>query len=177
MMDQIEFSQDELANITPALKRLLNDTRSKLKGTDRRQFMAHVVLLMGKGGQRRAERELGWTRDTIRKGMKELKSGIICIDNFSERGRKPIEEKLPLLLENFKDIVDPICQTDPTFHTTQLYSPITAKEVHRRLIEIKGYTEEEMPSVATINRKMNQLGYRLKKVTKCQPKKKSQKSI
>ena len=42
--------------------------------------MAHVVLLMGKGGQRRAERELGWTRDIIRKGMKELKSGIVCID-------------------------------------------------------------------------------------------------
>nr|WP_320017103.1 hypothetical protein [uncultured Desulfobacter sp.] len=48
--------------------------------------MAHVVLLMGKGGQRRAERELGWTRDIIRKGMKELKSGIVCIDNFSGRG-------------------------------------------------------------------------------------------
>ncbi len=35
--------------------------------------MAHVVLLMGKGGQSRAEKELGWSRDTIRKGMGELK--------------------------------------------------------------------------------------------------------
>ncbi len=34
-MHQIEFSQDELVNITPAMKQLLNDARSKLKGTDR----------------------------------------------------------------------------------------------------------------------------------------------
>ena len=176
MSDQIEFSQEDLVNITPGMKRLLDDTRLKLKGTDRRQFMASVVLLMGKGGQRRAERELGWTRNTIRKGMKELKSGIVCIDDFSGRGRKPAEEKLPSLLENIKDIVEPICQTDPTFHSTQLYSPITAKEVYRRLIEIKGYSKDEMPCVETINRKMNQLGFRLKKVAKCQPKKKFQKS-
>lgn len=171
-MHHIEFSQEELVNITPAMKQLLNDTRSRLKGTDRRQFMAHVVLLMGKGGQRRAERELGWTRDIIRKGMKELKSGIVCIDDFSGRGRKPVEEKLPSLLEDIKRIVDPICQTDPTFHSTRLYSPITAKEVRRRLIDINGYSEDEMPSVATVNRKMNNLGFCLKKVTKCEPKKK-----
>lgn len=175
MMHQIEFSQEELVNITPAMKQLLNDTRSRLKGTDRRQFMAHVVLLMGKGGQRRAERELGWTRDIIRKGMKELKSGIVCIDNFSGRGRKPVEEKLPSLLEDIKRIVDPICQTDPTFHSTRLYSPITAKEVRQRLIDINGYSEDEMPSVATVNRKMNNLGFCLKKVAKCEPKKKFQK--
>jgi len=171
-MHQIECSQEELVNITPAMKHLLNDTRSRLKGTDRRQFMAHVVLLMGKGGQRRAERELGWTRDIIRKGMKELKSGIVCIDNFSGRGRKPVEEKLPSLLEDIKRIVDPICQTDPTFHSTRLYSPITAKEVRRRLIDINGYSEDEMPSVTTVNRKMNNLGFCLKKVAKCEPKKK-----
>ena len=52
MMHQIECSQEELVNITPAMKHLLNDTRSRLKGTDRRQFMAHVVLLMGKWGSK-----------------------------------------------------------------------------------------------------------------------------
>jgi len=177
MSDQIEFTPEELINITPAMKKLLNNTRSKLKGTDRRQFMAEVVLMMGKGGQRRAENELGWDRTTIRKGIKELNSGIVCFDNFSGRGRKPIEEKFPSLLKDIKDIVEPICQTDPTFHSTQLYSPITAKEVYRRLTEIKGYSEDELPCVETINRKMNQLGFRLKKVAKCQPKKKFQKLI
>ena len=119
--------------------------------------------MMGKEGQRRAEKELDWTRDTIRKGTKELQTGFVCIDNFSGRGRKCAEKKLPRLLEDIKDIVEPVCQTGPTFHSTQLYSPITAKEVYRRLIEIKGYSADETPSIKTINRKMNQLGYRLKK--------------
>lgn len=173
MTDHIELTQEQLLEITPAMKCLLNTTRAKMKGTDRRQFMAHVVLLMGKGGQRRAAKELGWNRDTIRKGMKELKTGFICIDHFSGRGRKRVEEKFPSLLEDIKSIVEPVCQTDPTFHSTQLYSPITAKEVYRRLIEIKGYSADEAPSVTTINRRMNQLGYRLKKVAKCKPKKNS----
>ena len=172
MTDHIESTQQQFSKITPEMKCFFNKTRDQMKGTDRRQFMAHVVLLMGKGGQRKAEEELGWNRDTIRKGMKELTTGIVCIDNFSGRGRKRAEEKLPSLLDDIKNIVEPVCQTDPTFHSTQLYSPITAKEVSNRLIKFKGYSEDEIPSVTTINRKMNQLGYCLKKVAKCEPKKK-----
>lgn len=174
MAEQIEFTQEQLTKITPEMKCFLNQTRANFKGAERRLFMARVVLLMGKGGQRRAKNELGWNRDTIRKGMKELETGIICIDNFSGRGRKRLEDKSPTLLEDIKSIVEPCCQTDPTFRSTQLYSPITAKEVRKRLIELKGYPIEEVPSVPTINRKMNQLGYSLKKVAKCKPKKKSQ---
>lgn len=173
MDNHIELQQEHLTNLTSAMKTFLNKTRATLKGTERRQFMAHVVSLMGRGGQRRAMDELGWERGTIRKGMKELKTGIICIDNFSGRGRKPSEEKFPSLLSDIKTIIEPICQTDPTFKSTLLYSPITAKEVHTRLIELKGYSPDEIPSIRTINRKMNQLGYRLTKTTKTRPKKNS----
>lgn len=173
MKDHTELRKEDLLKLTPEMKSFLNKTREGLKGTDKRQFMAHVVSLMGKGGQRRAQAELGWARSTIQKGMNELKTGIICIDNFSGRGRKPSEEKFPSLLEDIKSIIEPICQTDPTFKSTQLYSPITAKEVHLRLIEFKKYSPDNIPSVVTINRKMNQLGYRLKKVAKCKPKKNS----
>ena len=165
--------QDHLGNLTPEIKSFLNKTRAELKGTEKRQFMARVVSLMGKGGQRKALKELGWNRDTIRKGMKEMQSGIVCVDNFAGRGRKLSEVKFPNLLDDIKDIMEPICQTDPTFKSTQLYSPLTAKEVHNRLIELKGYPSDEIPSVVTINRKMNKLGYQLKKVAKCRPKKNS----
>ncbi|WP_321491485.1 hypothetical protein [uncultured Desulfobacter sp.] len=127
MTNHIEFTEEQLSEITPALKCLLNQTKEKLKGTDRRQFMAHVSL-MGKGGQRKAEKELRWNRDTIRKGLKELQSGFVCIDNFSGRGRKSAEEKYPSLLEDIKNIVEPVCQTDPAFHSTKLYSPITDRK-------------------------------------------------
>ena len=76
------------------------------------------------------------------------------------------------LLDDIKDIVEPESQCDPTFRTTQLYSPLTAGEVWRRLIEDKKYPLEQMPTVRTISNKLNQLGYSLKKVAKTEPKKK-----
>lgn len=161
-----------IERLTPELKKFINETRSKLKGCERRKFMARVVRLMGKGGQLRAERELGWDRKTIIKGTKELQSKIDCIDNFSSRGRHPIEKKLPNFLDDIKEIVSPVSQCDPTFRTNELYSPLTATEVHRRLIEDKNYTHVQLPTVRTISTKLNQMGFRLKKVTKCRPKKK-----
>jgi len=158
--------------LTPELKKFLNETRSKLKGCERRKFMAKVVLLVGRGGQIRAERELGWDRKTIIKGTREIKTGIDCIDNFSGRGRHRIEQKFPKFLDDITDIVKPVSQCDPTFRTIELYSPLTAEEVYRRLIEEKNYTPDRLPTVRTISNKLNQLGLRLKKVTKCKPKKK-----
>ena len=63
--------------LTREVKSLLIETAKELKGSARRLFMARAVKAMGKGGQRRAERELGWDRETIRKGVQELESGII----------------------------------------------------------------------------------------------------
>ena len=174
MIDHPEFLDSQAFDkLTPELKKLFNETRSNLNGSERRKFMAKVVLLLGKGGQRRAERELGWDRKTIIKGTRELKTGIECIDNFSGRGRHRIEQKLPRLLDDIRQIVNPISQSDPTFRSTELYSPLTAAEVHRRLVEEINYTHAELPTVRTIINKLNELGFRLNKVNKCKPKKNS----
>jgi hypothetical protein len=66
-----------LIQLTDDLKSLYIKTAQKLKGSDRRQFMAEVVKGFGIGGQTLAERELGWNRRTIRKGMQELLSGQV----------------------------------------------------------------------------------------------------
>ena len=95
---QMLLDSQAINNLSPECNKVLNETRSNLKGSKRRKFMAKIVLLLGKGGQRRAERELGWDRKTIIKGTRELKTGIECIDNFSARGRHRIEQKLPNLL-------------------------------------------------------------------------------
>jgi DNA-binding protein Fis len=60
----------------PEVKSLVIETAKDLTGSARRLFMARTVKALGKGGQRKAERELGWDRQTIRKGMQELESGI-----------------------------------------------------------------------------------------------------
>jgi hypothetical protein len=49
---------------------------------------------------------------------------------------------------------------------------MTASEVRRQLIAQYGYTEEELPTSETIRRKLNDLGYTLKRVLKTKPIKK-----
>ena len=158
--------------LTDTLKKIFTETARALKGSARRVFMAQVVKALGKGGQRRAEVELGWHRRTIRKGTRELESGFRCYDNFAARGRKPVEHYLPNLLDDIKAIAEAESQTDPTFKTTRLYIRLSAAEVRKQLIAQKGYSEEELPCEDTIRTKLNKLGYYPKKVRKSQPLKK-----
>jgi len=163
--------------LTDVVKALLLNTFKDLKGSARRIFMARTVQALGEGGQRLAERELGWNRGTIRKGMEELKHGIVCVDAFSSRGRKRSEEHLPNLLVDITAIVDGQSQADPQFRTTRLYTRLTATEVRRQLIVQKGYTDEKLPTAETIATKLNMLGYYPKKVAKSQPQKNSLKPM
>lgn len=143
-----------------------------LHGNNRRIFMAKTVQALGVGGQRGAEKLLGWNRGTIRKGMHELQSGFCCIDNFSGRGRKPVEYNLPELSKDIEEIVKPTSQTDPTFRTIKVYTPLTAQTMRSRLIKEKGYTNQELPVTRTIGYKMNQLNFNPQTVAKCKPVKK-----
>ena len=153
----------------PEMIPVLIDAAGALRGSHKRLFMAKAVQAMGRGGQRWAEVHLGWCRDTIRKGTHELRSGMTCLDAFHCRRRKPAEEHLPRLLDDIRAIADAHSQADPKFQTARLFTRISAAEVRRQLIAVKGYTDEELPTQQTINTKMNRLGYRLTKVAKCRP--------
>ena len=157
----------------PEMIPVLIDTAKALKGSQRRAFMAKTVQAMGRGGQLWAETHLGWNRGTVRKAMHELRTGMTCIDAFSLRRRKPAEEHLPRLLDDIQAIADGQSQADPKFQTNRLFTRISAAEVRRQLIATKGYTDEQLPTQQTINRKLNQLGFRLSKVAKCRPQKES----
>ena len=159
--------------LTQEVKALLLNTAKELKGSACRVFMARTVQALGPGGQRLAERELGWNRGTMRKGMHELERGIVCVDAFSWRGRKRSEDHLPSLLNDITAIVDGQSQADPQFRTTRLYTRLTATEVRRQLIAQKGYSDEELPTAETIATKLNMLGYYPKKVAKSHPQKNS----
>jgi hypothetical protein len=124
---------------TKSLKRVLKETAQTLKGEARRRFMAQIVLELGVGGQTKAEQELGWNRRTIRKGIKEVTSGIICVDNYQARGRKKAESHLPKLLENIESIVDNQSQTDPSFKSKRLYTRLSACQVRKQLISQYGF--------------------------------------
>ncbi len=159
--------------LTEDLKRLLIDTAKQLQGSARRQFMARTVKALRFGGASQAEREFGWKRKTIRKGMHEVESGIRCLDAFATRGRKLAEEHWPHLLVDIRAIVDGQSQTDPHFKNNRLHARLSGPEVRRQLIAKCGYTDQELPTATTIGTKLTQLGYYPTRVAKSTPQKSS----
>ena len=101
-----------------------------------------------------------------------MKSGFTIVNAFNARGRKNIEVKLAMLMDDIKEIVDSQSQTDPSFKTTRLFTRITVKEVRNQLIKQKNYEDKDLPTNQTLNNKINKLGYQLKKVKKVKPLKK-----
>lgn len=155
-----------------AEKELFEETAKALSGSERRLFMARTVKALGRGGKEWVQRELGWSGVTIRKGIHELESGIVCVDAYEMRGRKRAEEHLPNLLNDIRAIVDGQSQTDPSFGSTRLYTRMTAKETRKQLIERKGYQHETLAGEEVIRERLNELGYTLRAVSKSKPKKK-----
>lgn len=158
-------------DLTPPMCAWLKGTAEQLRGPPRRRFMAQAVESLGLS-QHTAARRLGWSRDTVRKALHELRSGITCVDNLSARGRKPAEVHLPSLFQDIRDVVADHLQTDPTFRTTRLYCRLSAATVRDQLLR-KGYTDEQLPSERTIAGKLNLLGFRLRTVIKSRPQKRS----
>jgi len=169
----VPFVGEREVELTESVKALLREAARALTGSARRRFMARTVAELGPGGQRRAERALGWSQVTIRKGQRELVSGFSCVDGFALRGRKRTEAHLPDLLADLEAVVGGQSQADPTFRTTRLYTRLTAAEVRRQLIAQKGYTDAAVPCVQTIGAKLNALGYYPQTVAKTQPQKRS----
>jgi len=159
--------------LTESLKSVLIEGANALKGSARRLFMARTVAALGSGGQRLAQRELGWNRETIRKGTRELTTGVPIEDAFYRRGRKAAEDRLPHLLADIKAIVDGQSQTDPQFRNNRLYTRLTPGEVRRQLIAQKGYTDTQLPCEEGIRQRLNRMGYHPKRVQKSLPKKRS----
>jgi len=160
-----------VVELTNEVKEYLRESAAALRGFDRRHFLARTVRLLGRGGQRRAERELGWNRVTLRKALHEFDGGIRCADAFSLRGGPRAEEDFPGLLDDIRAVVDGQCQTDPTFASTRLYTRLTAAEVRRQVALRRGVDAAHLPSPETIRRKIREAGYSLRMVAKSRPKK------
>ncbi len=159
--------------LTEPVSGLLREAAQALKGRERRRFLARTVEELGPGGQRRAERERGWSRVTIRKGQRELARGVTCVDAFALRGRKRAEAHLPHLLADLEARVAGQRQAAPTCRTTRRSTRLTAGEVRRQLIAQKGYADADLPCVQTIGAKLNALGDSPQAVAKMQPHKRS----
>jgi hypothetical protein len=133
--------------------------------------MAHKYC---NGSARQAETTFGWGRAAIITGLGELRTGIRCLDAYGLRGRKKTEELCPKLEEHVHRLVDPQAQADPKFQTTLAYTRITAQAV-REALEAESELAGFVPGRQTVGRLLNRLGYRLRRVLKARPEKKSPK--
>src|SRR5262245_39971274 len=86
---------------------LLRLAARKLKGAEKRLVIAKVAMDLCGGNARRAERRFCWGRETVAKGLNELRSGIRCLEIVSTRGRQRSEDLDPQLAEDIRDLAEP----------------------------------------------------------------------
>jgi transposase len=144
----------------------------RLTGYQRRLFVAEVATELCGGSARQAERRFGWGRDTVAKGLQESRSGVRCLENFAARGRPRSEQKDPQLAQDIRAIVGPHTQADPELKSSRRYTNLSAAEVREALIA-KGYSPEGLPSERTLRDILNRMNYRLKRIQKGKPLKKT----
>ena len=156
--------------LTDNFRTLVHNTAKCLRATSPRIFMADVA---DEVGQRRAAEQFGWSRDTIRKGCRERDSGVGCIDAFDARGTKPLEQTRPQPIADIRDIAESFAQTDPRIKSVERYLRLPVESIVWLLIDEKGYQDWELPSNEAIELKLHSMGFRLRKVRRVAPRKKS----
>jgi hypothetical protein len=152
---------------------LIRSGAKRLTGYERRLFQAEVTLALCDGCARQAERRFGWGRETVAKGLQELQHGLRCLENFAARGRQRSEDKDPRLAADIRAIVEPHAYADPELRSARRYSNLSAAEVRAALLR-KGYAEDQLPSERTMRDILNRMNYRLKRIQKGKPLKKTQ---
>src|SRR3954462_12905131 len=151
---------------------LIRSGARRLTGYQRRLFQAEVTTALCGGCARQAERRFGWGRETVEKGLHELQHGMRCLENFAARGRQRSEQKNPQLAADIRAIVEPHSYADPELKSSRRYSNLSAAEVLEALIT-KGYSKQELPSERTMRDIQNRMNYRLKRLQKGKPLKKT----
>jgi Rhodopirellula transposase DDE domain len=156
----------------PSFDALIRSAARRLKGHQRRLFLAEVASHLCEGSARQAERRFGWGRQTVQLGLHESRGHIRCLENFAAKGQKRSEDKDPQLARDIRAIVEPHTQTDPELKSSRLYANLSAAEVLQALID-KGHAAESLPSERTMRDILRRMGYRLKRIQKGKPLKKT----
>lgn len=147
----------------------------QLKGRQRRIFLAEVCLRLCEGSARKAEARFGWGRETVAKGLLEQEGHEpdSSVSTTSRRGRQRSEEANPQLALDIRLIVEPHTHSDPELKTERQYTNLSAAEVRTALLE-RGYQQNELPSERTLRDILNRMNYRLKRIQKGKPLKKTE---
>jgi transposase len=155
------------------LDALIRSGARRLTGFQRRSYRAEGATELCGGSARQAERRFGWGRGTVEKGLHETRHGVRCLENFTARARRPSEQKDPRLADDIRAIVEPHTYADPELKSARRYTNLSAAEV-REALTAKGYSREEVPAERTMRDILNRMNYRLKRIQKGKPLKKTE---
>jgi hypothetical protein len=155
------------------LEALIRSGARRLTGFQRRAFQAEVATQLCGGNARQAERRFGWGRETVEKGLHERQTGLRCLEDFVARGRRRVEDKDPRLAADIRRIVEPHTYADPGLKSSRRYTNLSAAEVRTALIA-RGYPEADLPAERTMRAILNRMNYRLKRIRKGKPLKKTE---
>lgn len=158
--------------------RLIKIATEQLKGSQRRMYQAEVCRELCESRPRRAERRFGWCRYAITKGIEELlqKEEGKDVPKVVKRpyaAARRSEVKHPKLAVDIQLIVEPKTLCDPEMQTERVYTNMTSREVRQALLDL-GYSEAEAPAERTIRDILNRMNYRLKRIQKSKPLKKTE---
>jgi hypothetical protein len=153
---------------------LIRSAAQRLRGHPRRSFQAEVANSLCGGGPRAAERRFGWGRNCVEKGLHEAGSGLRCVENFAAKGAVPREVKDPQLAADIRAVVEPHTQADPELKSSRRFTNLSAGEVLEALKSRKGYSDDRLPKERTMRDILNRLGYRIKRIQKAKPLKKTE---
>lgn len=169
------------AELTAAVIETARLAARKLTGPERRAFQAEMAERYCGSSPRLAEELFGWGREAVRTGLGERRSGIRCLDDFSSRGRKKSEAKVPQLAVEIRAVVEPHSQADPKFQTPLAFTRITSKAVREALLakselrtsglRTSGLRAEDVPAERTLVTILNRMGDCLRRVLKTRPQK------
>lgn len=155
---------------------LLQLAAKQLRGSTRRIFLAQVCDTLCDSSARKAEQRFGWGRETIEKGMIERTLSAeerAAWPSSGNKGRVAWEKRDPQIAMDIRLIVEPHTQSDPELKSERCYTNLSAAEVLVALRE-KGYTQAQLPSERTMRDILNRMNYRLKRIQKGKPLKKTE---
>jgi len=157
--------------VSPEMVDLIGRLVELIAWPARRRAMGDVAMVLLDGKPRVAEKEFGWNRRAVEVGIHEFQTGIVCVNDISNRVKPKTEDKHPELLAEIQAIMEPHSESESSLRTTLLYTNMTAKTVREALVQ-KGWSTQSLPTVRTISNLLNRQEYRLRTVAKTKVQKK-----
>jgi len=148
----------------------------QLRGSTRRIFLAQVCDTLCEGSPRKTEQRFGWGRETVEKGLADralTAQERATRPSSGNKGRVAWEIRDPQMAIDIRLIAEPRTQSDPELKSERCYTNLSAAEVLTALQE-KGYTLAKLPSERTMRDILNRMNYRLKRIQKGKPLKKTE---